>query len=148
MGSIWLYPFVIVAGVLQAMGNSMNAQLRNSLVNPWLASTVSFGLILVFFICAFAINPRPLPTMETISAMPWWAPIGGLAGAVAVYAGLTMVDKVGAGPLNGLIITANILASIAIDHYGFLNMPVHPVSIFRVLGALLMVAGVILIARF
>ncbi|CAN5950771.1 unnamed protein product [Sphagnum jensenii] len=130
------------------MGNSMNAQLRNSLVNPWLASTVSFGLILVFFICAFAINPRPLPTMETISAMPWWAPIGGLAGAVAVYAGLTMVDKVGAGPLNGLIITANILASIAIDHYGFLNMPVHPVSIFRVLGALLMVAGVILIARF
>jgi transporter family-2 protein len=148
MGSIWLYPFVIVAGVLQAMGNSMNAQLRNSLVNPWLASTVSFGLILVFFICAFAINPRPLPTMETISAMPWWAPIGGLAGAVAVYAGLTMVDKVGAGPLNGLIITANILAAIAIDHYGFLNMPVHPVSIFRVLGALLMVAGVILIARF
>jgi transporter family-2 protein len=80
--------------------------------------------------------------------MPWWAPIGGLAGAVAVYLGLTMVDKIGAGPFNGLIITANILASIAIDHYGFLNMPVHPLSTFRAVGAVLMVAGITLIAKF
>jgi transporter family-2 protein len=80
--------------------------------------------------------------------MPWWAPIGGLAGAVAVYAGLTMVDKIGAGPFNGLIITANIVASIAIDHYGFLNMPAHPLSAFRVVGVVLMVAGITLIAKF
>ncbi len=42
----WLYFLIIFAGILQAMGNSMNAQLRNSLQNPWLASIVSFGLIL------------------------------------------------------------------------------------------------------
>jgi len=148
MNSIWVFPLIIVAGALQAMGNSMNAQLRNSLTNPWLASSVSFALILAFFICAFAINPRPLPTVEGISTMPWWAPIGGLAGAVAVYLGLTMVDKIGAGPFNGLIITANILASIAIDHYGLLNMPAHPLTAFRVVGAVLMVAGITLIAKF
>jgi len=148
MNSIWFYPLIVLAGALQAMGNSINAQLRNSLVNPWLASMVSFGLILAFFVCAFAISPRPLPTVEGISAMPWWAPLGGLAGAVAVYAGLTMVDKIGAGPFNGLIITANILASVAIDHFGFLNMPVHPVSVWRIVGATLMVAGVTLIAKF
>jgi transporter family-2 protein len=130
------------------MGNSMNAQLRVSLLNPWLASIVSFGLILAFFICAFAINPSPLPSVAGITSMPWWAPIGGLAGAVAVFCGLTMVDKIGAGPLNGLIITANILASVAIDHCGFLNMPVHPITIWRALGAVLMVVGVALIARF
>ncbi len=55
--------------------------------------------------------------------MPSWAPIGGLAGAVAAYLGLTMVDKIGAGPFNGLIIYSKYLASIAIAHYGFLNMP-------------------------
>jgi transporter family-2 protein len=148
MNSAWLYPLILVAGAMQALGNSMNAQLRNSLVNPWLASVVSFGLILVFFLCALAVCPRPLPTVADLSAMPWWAPLGGLAGAVAVYLGLTMVDKVGAGPFNGLIITANILASIAIDHYGFLNMPAHPISLFRVVGAILMVVGITLVAKF
>ena len=148
MNALLLYPLVIVAGALQAMGNCMNAQLRNSLVNPWLASIISFGLILAFFIVAFAVNPKPLPSLESIYAMPWWAPIGGLAGAVAVYVGLTMIDKIGAGPLNGLIITANIIASVAIDHYGFLNMPVHPISAGRIVGTLLMVGGIVLIARF
>ncbi len=44
MGSIWLYPFILFAGVLQAFGAPMNAQLKNSLSNPWFASAVSFGL--------------------------------------------------------------------------------------------------------
>jgi transporter family-2 protein len=148
MSSAWLYPFILLAGVLQAMGNSMNAQLRNALVNPWLASFVSFGLILAFFACATTVMPRPLPTSSSISAMPWWAPLGGLVGAVAVYAGLTMVDKIGAGPFNGLIITANLLMSLAIDHYGLLRMPEHPISWLRALGAILMIGGVTLISKF
>jgi transporter family-2 protein len=59
-----------------------------------------------------------------------------------------MVDKVGAGPLNGMIITANILASLVIDHYGLLHMPANPIGILRLVGGVLMVLGVFLIARF
>lgn len=148
MNSVWLYPLILFAGAMQALGNTMNAQLRNALVNPWLASAVSFALILAFFSCAFAVFPRPLPSLESINAMPWWAPLGGLAGAVAVYLGLTMVDKVGAGSFNGLIITANIIASLAIDHFGIMKMPVHCLNPVRIIGALLMVLGVFLISKF
>ncbi len=148
MSSTWLYPFIIFAGLTQAMGNSMNAQLRNSLGNPWLASFVSFGLIVAFFICAFVIMPKPLPTVSGIQSMPWWAPLGGLVGAIAVYAGLTMVDKIGAGPFNGLIITANLIMSLAIDHYGLFRMPDHPMNWWRAVGAILMVGGITLISKF
>lgn len=148
MNSAWLYPLIVLAGALQALGNTMNAQLRNSLVNPWLSSAVSFAPILAFFVCAFMICPRPLPTVEALYSMPWWAPLGGLAGAVAVYLGLTMIDKVGAGQFNGLIITANIIASLAIDHFGIMRMPVHSLNPIRIVGALLMVLGVFLISKF
>jgi bacterial/archaeal transporter family-2 protein len=148
MGSAWFYPFIIVAGALQAVGALMNAQLRNNLINPWLASFVSFVVVTVFFAGMVAILSRPWPALESLSEMPWWAPLGGLAGAVAVYAGLILIDKAGAGTLNGLIITANILASIAIDHFGLLNAPLHPANIWRILGGALMVAGITLIARF
>ena len=86
--------------------------------NPWLALTVLFTLNAFFFAGLFAILPRPLPTIEGVSSMPWWAPLAGLTGAVAVFAGLALIDKIGAGPVNGLIITANLLTSLAIDHFG------------------------------
>jgi bacterial/archaeal transporter family-2 protein len=148
MSSTWLYPFIIVAGVLQAAGAVMNAQLRIHLVNAWLASFVSFVLIAFFFAAMFAILPKPLPTSQGLGAMPWWAPLGGLAGAVAVFAGLTLIDKLGAGVVNGLIIAANIVASIAIDHFGLLNTPVHEANVYRILGGALMVGGIMLVSRF
>jgi transporter family-2 protein len=80
--------------------------------------------------------------------MPWWAPLGGLAGAFAVVAGLVFVDKVGAGTFAGLTITANILMSLVIDKYGFFGMQVHPLSIGRMAGGVLMVAGIALVASF
>jgi transporter family-2 protein len=148
MTSSWLYLFILGAGVLQAAGAVMNAQLRCYLVNAWLASFVSFVLIAFFFASMFAILPRPLPTVQNLSDMPWWTPLGGLAGAFAVFAGLTLIDKVGAGTVNGLIITANILASIAIDHFGLLNTPVHTASIWRILGGALMATGITLVTKF
>ncbi len=75
-------------------------------------------------------------------------PLGGLAGAVAVFAGLTLIDKLGAGTVNGLTITANIVTSIAIDHFGLLNAPVHEASHLRLVGGALMVGGIVLISRF
>ena len=133
-------------GVLQALGAPMNGQLKASLVNPWLASAVSFALVAMFFVGAFAVMPRPLPTAEGLRHMPWWAPVGGLVGAVAVYAGLTLVQKVGAGPYTGLTVTAALITSLVIDHFGLFNMQAHAINGWRVAGALLMMAGIALIA--
>lgn len=144
----WIYPFIILGGILQTCGAAMNAQLNASLANKWLASTVSFGLISAFFICMFAILPTPLPSMEGLSSMPWWAPLGGLVGAVQVYAGLTLVNKVGAGPFVGITVTAALIASLAVDHYGLFHMPIHSINIWRITGALLMAGGIGLIAKF
>jgi transporter family-2 protein len=144
----WIYPFIILGGVLQTCGAAMNAQLNASLTNRWLASTVSFGLITAFFICVFAVFPSPLPTSTGLASMPWWAPLGGLVGAVQVYAGLTLVNKVGAGPFVGITVTAALVASLVIDHLGLFHMPVHAMNVWRVLGAALMVGGVALIAKF
>lgn len=144
----WIYPFIILGGVSQTCGAAMNGQLSKALVNPWLASTVSFGVITAFFLCVFAVFPTPLPSLQGLSAMPWWAPLGGLVGAVQVYAGLTLVNKVGAGPFVGFTVTAALVASLLVDHFGLFHMEVHSLNIGRSLGALLMVGGIALIAKF
>lgn len=73
MSSTWLYPLILIAGALQAWGPPMNGALRNALTNPWLASLVSFLPIVAFLVVVLACVPRPLPTIEGVSAMPWWA---------------------------------------------------------------------------
>jgi transporter family-2 protein len=88
-------PLLYWAARCRRAGRQMNAQLFQALGNKWLANAISFALILAFFACVFAMFPQPLPTSEGLSKMPWWAPLGGLVGAVQVYAGLTLVHKVG-----------------------------------------------------
>lgn len=109
MRSAWLYLLIAAAGALQAWEPPMTGASRNAL-------------------------PRPLPTIEGVSTMPWWAPFGGLLGAFTVIAGLTT--------------TANILTSLAIDQFGMLHMPQHPMNLGRAIGVVLMVTGIALIARF
>jgi bacterial/archaeal transporter family-2 protein len=147
MNVFWLYPLILAAGALQAWGPPMNGALRVSLTNPWLASLVSFLPVVAFLVVVFVCLPRRLPTADGVSSMPWWAPLGGLIGAFAVVAGLLFVDKVGAGAFAGLTITANILMSLAIDHFGWFNLPAHHMNVNRTLGAALMVGGIALISR-
>ncbi len=147
MTAALLYPFILVAGALQAIGNAMNAQLRGRLVNPWLAATVSFLPIVFVFTTLFFTMPTPLPSLAGLSKMPWYAPLGGLAGAVAVFGGLAFIDKVGAGPFNGLTLTANILTSLAMDALGLFGLQAAGFKPMPWLGGLLMAVGVTFIAR-
>lgn len=144
----WIIPFIILGGLLQSTGAAMNGQLKQSLINPYLASAVSFALITFLFAALFFIMPHPLPTMSNLASMPWWAPLGGLVGALQVYMGLTQVNKVGTGLFTGVTVTSALIASLVIDHFGLLRMDVHPMSWPRAAGAALLVGGVVLISKF
>lgn len=148
MKAAWIYPLILAAGALQAWGPPMNGALRVALINPWLASLVSFLPIVALLFVLYVCLPTPMPTMASVAAMPWWAPLAGVIGAFAVVAGLMFVDRVGAGTFAALLITANILMSLVIDQFGLFGIPIHPISLPRALGGALLVAGVALVARF
>jgi transporter family-2 protein len=97
---------------------------------------------------AFVVKPRPLPTAQDAASMPWWAVVGGLVGAVQVYAGLTLVHRVGAATFMGLTVTAALAMSLVIDHFGWLRVEPHPITPGRAIGGVLLVCGVALIAKF
>ncbi|TPG67277.1 DMT family transporter [Hymenobacter nivis] len=148
LSASFIYPLIIAAGILQAWGPPMNGALQKSLVNPWLASLVSFLPIIALLLCLFICIPKPLPTMAGLQSMPWWAPLGGLLGAGAVVAGLMFVNKIGAGAFAGLTISANLLMSVFIDKFGWFGVEVHALSPGRMAGCALMVIGIVLISKF
>lgn len=134
-------PFIILGGALQTCGAAMNGQLNKSLVNPYLASAVSFLIITFFFLALFFAMPHPLPALKDLREMPWWAVFGGLVGAVQVFAGLTLVQRVGAGPFMAITVSSALIASLVIDHFGWFRMNVHTINPSRSLGAVLLIGG-------
>jgi transporter family-2 protein len=144
----WLYPIILAAGALQAFGPPMNGALQRALVNPWLSSVVSFLPIVALLGIVAICLPRPMPSVASVADMPWWAPLGGVVGAFAVIVGLIFVSRVGAGTLAGLTITANIVASLAVDHFGLFGMAMRSMSPGRIAGALLMIGGIALVQRY
>jgi len=148
MTTAFLYPLILFAGVLQAMGPPMNGQLRISLTNPWLANPRVLRIGPGRSGRHRCHLPAPAPHRRRRRGDAVVGALGGLIGALAVGVGLLFVDRVGPGALAGLTISANLIMSLVIDKYRLLNMPVHPLSMWRAIDGLLMVAGVGLIAWF
>jgi bacterial/archaeal transporter family-2 protein len=147
-----MYLFIALTGLLNAVQAGSNATLQKSLQHPMVSALVSFvtgtAVLLVALAVYAAVTKAPMPSGQQWSTVPWWGWIGGTFGALYILAMVLTAEKVGSGVFVGLTITASILASLVIDHFGLLGFKQHPAGPGRILGGALMVAGMLLIGKF
>jgi transporter family-2 protein len=74
--------------------------------------------------------------------------VGGFCGALLPRAAAARRAAIGATVHIGITVTASDIASIPLDHFGLLGFHQHSVSIGRLIGAALMIAGVSLITKY
>jgi transporter family-2 protein len=144
----WLLILIaLIAGIALPVQFSINAQLRDTIGSPLAASTISFlvGTIALSFLTVFSNQPILL---KNALAGPAWIWIGGLLGAFYVFATIILIPHLGAGTTVALVLTGQVIASLIIDHFGFLHVPVHTIGVERLLGALLIIIGVFLVQKF
>ena len=89
----------------------------------------------------------PLPSATMAARIPWWAWSGGMFGAIFIGLGILLVPQIGAATFIALLVTGQMLASVAFDHFGLLGLAQRPVDGPRVIGVVLLIAGVLLIRR-
>ena len=138
----------LVAGISVPTQAGINAQLGLWTKSPVIAATISFAVgTLTLVIYTFATR-IPLPAVATIGSHPWWIWIGGALGAFFVTATIVLVPKLGATTMVTTILAGQMVASLLLDHFGALGYPLHPISLGRIAGVLLVCAGVWLIKSF
>ena len=138
----------LVAGMCAPTQFAVNATLRGVLGGPALAAAVSFFVGTIALVVAALVVRESLPQTGVVSNAPWWVWTGGLLGAFYVLASILLTPRLGAATTIGFYLAGQVAASIAIDHFGLIRVPVHEVSIPRIIGAALIVAGVALVQRF
>lgn len=146
---VWLYLLVcLVAGALMPLQAGVNAQLARWVGHPVTASLVSFAVgTLALLAYAAALRP-PLPGMQTLAGAPWWVWAGGLLGSVFVTAAAAFAPRLGAATFISVTIAGQVLVSVLLDHFGAVGFSARPVTPLRLLGALLLVAGVLMVRKF
>ena len=141
------YILGITAGFGLAVQVGMNAQLRKVLQSANAAALISFlvgtGALVVWWI----VTRPPMPGRETLAAVPLWAWFGGLFGAFYVAISTVVASELGAASLLSLGLLGQLAMALLVDHFGWLGLPVNPISWTRVSGVLLLAAGVFLVTR-
>ena len=141
------YALGLAAGFGLTVQVAMNSQLRKFLESANTAALVSF-MVGALALVALVIGTRaPVPTRETLVAVPVWAWFGGMLGAFYVASSTVVAAELGATTLLALALAGQLATALVIDHYGWLGMPVHSISLTRITGVVLLGIGVWLIAR-
>ncbi len=79
--------------------------------------------------------------------LPWYLFTVGLFGLVLYQTIAVTLPRLGSMTMITLIIIGQLLVGMLIDHFGWLGVAVHPISLSRVLGVLVLMLGGYLIAR-
>ena len=145
MQAIYLYVLAIGAGVSVATQQVFNGGLRMSLGSPAWAGFFSYlGGLLTMIVVLFALGEQ-LPSWKAVAGTPWWAWSSGVLGGVFILLMILLLPSLGAATLIALVVAGQMLVTITLDHFGAFGLTPHPVSLSRLLGAGLLIAGVVLI---
>jgi bacterial/archaeal transporter family-2 protein len=144
---MFYFALAFVAGMALTIQVGINSTLRHGLGNPTMATLVSFLVGTLGLALLLLLTRTPLPTRAALESVPAWAWFGGLVGAFYVATTVIVGPRLGSATLLALVVLGQLLAALVIDHFGWIGFPQHSISAVRILGAVLLFSGVLLIMR-
>jgi transporter family-2 protein len=143
---IWILLAFLSGAVLPLQG-ALNTRLGKTIQSPLYASLISFivgatGLLL------YILFTKQTISWAGVKAAPVQIWLGGLLGAFYVTITIFSFAKLGPGLTFGLVVAGQMIIAALLEHFNVLVAQPHPISFLRVLGILLVIAGVVLIRLF
>lgn len=134
-----------LVGGLIALQAPINAELGRA-TGKLPAALVSFfiGTLLLALIVALSGHTSGLGSTFDVR---WYYLLGGVLGAAYVTVSLISVTTIGAGGVAAATITGQLTAAVLIDRLGLFGLSQVPLSVDRIAGVALLLAGTYLIVR-
>ena len=137
----------IASGFGLTLQIGMNSKLRTVLQNANTAALISFLVGTTGLVMLLVVTRAPMPGRDTLASVPVWAWFGGLMGAFYVAISTVVASQLGTAALLGLALSGQLAMALVVDHFGWLGLPEHPITLTRMVGVALLGAGAWLISR-
>lgn len=147
LSSYFLLISASLVGFSLASQAGVNSQLRLALASPLQAAFLSFLVGTLVLGAIVVVQRHSWPSGQAVFNIPWWAWLGGFLGAFNIAMSIYLAPKLGAVALTISVVGGQLIASLFYDHYGLLGYPKLEVSASRVVGAVFLILGVIMVAR-
>lgn len=134
---------VIGAGAVLSTQAPINAALARSASDPVVAACINFLVGFLVLAAIWAARGTALPR-DIISTAPAWAWFGGAMGAFYIVALIWAVPTIGAFTATMGIVLGQLVAALMLDRIGAFGLPVHEISVTRLAGLGLVMAGLAL----
>ena len=135
-----------LVGGLIALQAPINSTLGKA-VGSFQAAFISFAIGTVLLAVIAAVAKGGFGTMGEARTLSWYYLTGGVLGAAYVTTVLVTVRELGAGPVVAATIAGQLTASVVLDQFGLLGLPKDPITLGKIIGVVLLAAGVYLVVR-
>jgi transporter family-2 protein len=141
--NLLLFLVAFAAGIAVSFQAAINSQMAAAVgANSVVAALVSFLCgSAALAIIAFARGGLP-DALAALPQQPLWKFSGGFLGAAFIFCTVMLVPRIGLLNLVVLVIAGQLITSMAIDHFGLVNVAMRKVSAVRLAGAAVMIVGV------
>ncbi len=134
------------AGCLVGMQAPINSRLGKT-IGGVQAATFSFLVGTLALVSISYVLRGGLGSLGHVGRVPWWALVGGLLGAVYVFVAIEAVRTLGASGLTAVVITGQLVISVVVDRFGLFGLAKQHIDASRIVGLVLLMAGVVLVVR-
>ncbi len=140
MKALGFYLMALCAGAMLPTQAMINGYLARYTASPVRAAAVS-AVVSAVALVIMAVFSNAVARTDTLSAAPWWAWIGGLAGVIVLSAMATVAPRIGAASMMALIMTGQVITALTIDRMGWFGVQPQALSLHRLGAAALLIAG-------
>lgn len=81
------------------------------------------------------------------ASAPWWAWAGGLLSAFAILVTIIGAKQAGEEAVVATFVLAQLVTAAVLDHFGWLGVKHIPLNAWRIAGAVVVFAGVVMMQR-
>lgn len=136
----------VLAGAFVAIQAPVNAQLARGLGMPVAAASISFlvGAVVLGAIAFLAARTQGV-AVDWRAPAPWLFIAGGCLGAFYVTSSVLLIPRIGTAALMAFLVAGQLLAGMLVDRAGYLGVAVREISMGRIAGAMLLLAGALMI---
>ncbi len=147
MNKIIWFSIAFLSGAFLPIQAGLNTKLGKSLESPVFASMISF-VVGATAIILYILLTRESVSLASMRMAPYYAWMGGILGAFYVTAIILSFPRIGPAMTFGLVVAGQMVIAVALDHFNILVAQQHPINLWRILGIVLIVTGVIIIRKF
>jgi len=143
---IQLYSLTVLLGIVLAVHLAMNGKVGAALGNARVGNALfwAIGALGAVVIGATGWREGALSSLREVNPLLLTA---GLFGACLVFAIAWLIPQIGAGPMMFGLLAGQILGGMVMSHFGLLGSPVQPIRLINLIGAVVMIGGVMLATR-